>query len=147
MSISREPLHHENEALRSNRTNRRFICIQSTPHAFSASVPFPVENRSFRSLLLSRFFRFLLVRSFLYSAINFSSFVAPWRRGPSPRPRYPWSPETDGRRSGCLPRFINSTTRNKGLRHNKTQCLRIVRFTSRHQESSGRETLVTLCKI
>jgi hypothetical protein len=50
------------------------------------------------------------------------------------------APETDvgarrGRRSACLPCLINLTARNKGLRHNKARCLRIVRPTCRHQES------------
>lgn len=87
------------------------------------------------------------------------SFVAPWRRGPrDPRWRILVTVCThrkrtslhDSRRSGCLSRLINSTTRNKGLRHNKTRCLRIARISpSQHPGKfrDVRDALVMLCKI
>lgn len=80
ISISRKPPHHENEALQFDRRNRQFICIRSMPHVYP--LPFhsaPYRNRSFRSLLLSRFFLFRLhpPPPYPYCAINFSSSPFP----------------------------------------------------------------------
>lgn len=95
--------------------------------------------------------------SFFHGAINFSSstfpLLLPGEEGPRSTARDPSHRKRtslrDSRRSRCLPRLINSTTRNKGLWHNKTRCLRITRISpSRHRESSAMsETLVMLCKI
>lgn len=122
------------------------------------STPFPAEQIVPIVTILLRF-----LCPFFLGAINFSSLPSllccsleerePRSATADPRPRGVYI--GNGRRCaaavvdpGCLSRLVNTTTRNKGLRHNKTRCLRIVRFTFRHQESSATaETLVMLCKI
>lgn len=129
-------------------------------HTFfrSGSIPLPVEtDRSDRYYFSSSSYLHL---PFLHCAINFSSspfpLLLPGEEGrvhgrdtlvAVQRKR---TLVGGGRRSGRLPRLINSTTRNKGLQHNKTRCLRIVHLTFRHSGEvprDGRETLVMLCKI
>lgn len=82
MSVSsRGPLRQEDAAARSDRQNRRFICIRVLAALFSACVPFySLRNRSFRSRPLSASSCLSLVQrdKLFFPAV---SLVAPWRRG------------------------------------------------------------------
>lgn len=107
------------------------------------SILFPVERIvpiATTFLLLSSFSLSLPFLSSVY-AINFSSSSFPLllpgeesRESTAVKSRSQCAYRTvDARRvvnPTYLPRLINSTMRNKGLRHNKTRCLRIARLTS-----------------